>query len=89
MLGTDLAHELEGQTVTITKDSSGVKFATAKVTTADVACTNGVIDVINGVVLPPAQGTSTTGSATMTSNVFRVKALVSAARAILPMFAGI
>lgn len=86
---------LEGQTVTITKDNTGVKFATAKVTTADVGCTNGVIHVIDGVVLPPATGTSTTGttgttgSTSLTSNVFRTKALVSVACVVMAMFAGI
>jgi uncharacterized surface protein with fasciclin (FAS1) repeats len=86
---------LEGQTVTITKDNTGVKFATAKVTTADQGCTNGVIHVIDGVVLPPATGTSTTGttgttgSTSLTSNVFRTKALVSVACVVMATFAGI
>jgi len=51
---------LEGQTVTITKQASTVKVATAKVTTADVDCSNGVIHVIDAVVLPPPATTNTT-----------------------------
>jgi len=51
--------------VTITKAGSVVKFATATVTGADVATSNGVIHVIDKVVLPPAgSATSATTSAT-------------------------
>jgi len=56
---------LAGKTVTITKDGSVVKFATATVTGADVAASNGVIHVIDKVVLPPAG--SATGSAISSS----------------------
>merc|ERR1712217_959491 len=45
---------LEGQKVTITSDGSSVKFADATVTAADVEASNGVIHVIDKVVLPPA-----------------------------------
>ena len=56
---------LAGKTVTVTKDGSVVKFATATVTGADVATSNGVIHVIDKVVLPPAgSATSATTSAT-------------------------
>jgi len=52
---TQSPETLEGQTVTITKDANGVvKFATATVGPADVECSNGVIHVIDAVVLPPA-----------------------------------
>merc|ERR1712050_346101 len=45
---------LQGQKVTITSDGTTVKFADATVTTADVETSNGVIHVIDKVVLPPA-----------------------------------
>merc|ERR1711971_944748 len=54
---------LQGASVTITKDGSVVTYADAKVTAADVAASNGVVHVIDKVVLPPttvvdiAQGT--------------------------------
>merc|ERR1712232_1405010 len=47
---------LEGQKVSITKGADGVvRFATATVEAADVECSNGVIHVIDAVVLPPAK----------------------------------
>merc|ERR1711971_718106 len=53
---------VQGASVTITKDGSAVKYADATVTAADVAASNGVVHVIDKVVLPPnivdiAQGT--------------------------------
>jgi len=69
---------LEGQKVTITKDGSGVKFAAAKVTTADVDCSNGVIHVIDGVVLPPAKKADE-GDKAVSSNGFHAKGLASVA----------
>merc|ERR1711971_376328 len=53
---------VQGATVSITKGNS-VKFADATVTTADVAASNGVVHVVDKVVLPPtvvniAQGTA-------------------------------
>jgi len=50
---------LQGQKVTITKDGSKVMFADATVTAADVKTSNGVIHVIDKVVLPPADTTTT------------------------------
>jgi len=44
---------VQGATVPITKAESVVKFADAKVTTADVEASNGVVHVIDKVVLPP------------------------------------
>merc|ERR1712232_937193 len=47
---------LEGQKVSITKGANGVvRFATATVEASDVECSNGVIHVIDAVVLPPAK----------------------------------
>merc|ERR1711966_618116 len=48
---------------TITKNTE-VMFADAKVTGADVLATNGVIHVINKVVLPPSGSATTTAKAT-------------------------
>merc|ERR1712007_188300 len=64
LMAADLAETqspttLEGQKVSITKGANGaVKFATAAVTVADFECSNGVIHVIDAVVLPPAVSTS-------------------------------
>lgn len=56
---TDLSNNMEAATVngakvTITIDGSTVKVNTATVTTADIMCSNGVIHVIDAVLLPPA-----------------------------------
>merc|ERR1712166_281775 len=45
---------LEGQKLHITKVGGSVTVQKAKVITADVAATNGVVHVINGVLMPPA-----------------------------------
>merc|ERR1712032_1499070 len=63
---------LEGQTVTITKDANGVvKFATAAVGPADVECSNGVIHVIDAVVLPPEVSTTQAIRGDETSAAYR------------------
>jgi len=49
---------LQGNTVAVLKDGSGVTFGGAKVTGADIACSNGVIHQIDKVVLPPAATTT-------------------------------
>jgi len=54
---------VNGADVTITKNTE-VMFADAKVTGADVLATNGVIHVINKVVLPPSGSATTTAKAT-------------------------
>lgn len=43
---------VQGQTVALKKDSSGVTVNNAKVVAADVVATNGVIHVIDTVILP-------------------------------------
>jgi uncharacterized surface protein with fasciclin (FAS1) repeats len=53
--GTVNAKTLQGQTVTIIAAASGVTVNGAKVVTADVAASNGVIHVIDAVILPPAK----------------------------------
>merc|ERR1712222_299353 len=57
---------VQGAKVTITKDGSTVKFAEATVNPADIVASNGVVRVIDKVVLPPAVDGSTT---TTTSKV--------------------
>merc|ERR1719160_1277347 len=59
VLSTDLSNGMKAKTVagaelTITIDGSNVMVNTAKVTTADIMCSNGVIHIINEVLLPPA-----------------------------------
>merc|ERR1719253_668415 len=50
---------LEGRKITVTKDANGVMInGKAKVTTADVEATNGVVHIIDQVLLPPAAGKS-------------------------------
>jgi uncharacterized surface protein with fasciclin (FAS1) repeats len=44
---------LEGSTLTVTKDGSTVMAGSASVSTADISCSNGVIHVIDSVLLPP------------------------------------
>jgi len=46
---------LEGSSLTVTKAGSVVKAGSATVGTADLACSNGVIHVIDAVLLPPAK----------------------------------
>lgn len=46
---------VEGQNLTIAVSAGAVKVNDANVTTADIACSNGVIHVIDSVLLPPAQ----------------------------------
>jgi uncharacterized surface protein with fasciclin (FAS1) repeats len=53
---------VQGSTVTITIDGSTVKVNTAKVTSADVMCSNGVIHIIDQVLLPPAADDATTAA---------------------------
>ena len=52
--GTVSAATLQGQPATIVAAASGVTVNGARVVTADVAASNGVIHVIDAVILPPA-----------------------------------
>ncbi len=45
----------DGEEVDLTVSDSGVMFNNATVTTADVAASNGVIHIIDGVVMPASQ----------------------------------
>lgn len=53
--GTVNAATLQGQTVSIVAAAAGVTVNGAKVVKADVAASNGVIHVIDAVILPPAR----------------------------------
>jgi len=53
---------LEGSSLTVTKTGSVVKAGSATVGTADLACSNGVIHVIDAVLLPPIPSTSGSSS---------------------------
>merc|ERR1712046_463602 len=44
---------LEGSKLPVTKNGSTVKAGSAGVSTADISCSNGVIHVIDAVLLPP------------------------------------
>merc|ERR1711915_652721 len=44
---------LEGSDLTVTKDGSTVRAGRASVSAADISCSNGVIHVIDSVLLPP------------------------------------
>jgi len=64
LVATQTVATLQGQSVTITKSSGSVMFASAKVTGADVMASNGVIHVIDKVVLPPAEQTHVSSATT-------------------------
>jgi len=46
------AKTVQGQSLTITKDDDGVMVDDARVEQTDIACSNGVIHVIDNVVMP-------------------------------------
>ena len=48
----DSAKTVQGQSITITKDDDGVMVDDARVVQTDIACSNGVIHVIDNVVMP-------------------------------------
>jgi len=52
IVGMSSLTSLEGSDLAITTDG-GVKVGGANVTTADIECSNGVIHVIDAVMLPP------------------------------------
>merc|ERR1712032_749247 len=60
---------VQGAEVTITKDGSTVKFAEATVNLADIVASNGVVHVIDKVVLPPAVDGPTTTSEEIDSSI--------------------
>jgi transforming growth factor-beta-induced protein len=69
LAASQTVNTVNGLPVTITKTGAGVKFATANVTGADVAATNGVIHVIDQVIIPPTLDIVSTAMATGNHNV--------------------
>merc|ERR1712190_243300 len=53
LVATQDVTTLEGSDLTVTKDGSTVRAGSATVSTADISCSNGVIHVIDAVLLPP------------------------------------
>jgi len=53
---------LEGHEITVSKDGNNLKVNDATVTTANVFATNGVIHVIDTVLMPPAGNLATSAS---------------------------
>jgi len=68
---------LQGLKIMVEKSSTGVTFGGAKVTTADIPCANGVIHVIDAVVLPPSMNVVQTAQASPDFSVL-VEAVVKA-----------
>lgn len=52
VMGLSSAKTVNGQTLTITQKDGGVMVDNAKVSKTDITCKNGVIHVIDTVVLP-------------------------------------
>jgi hypothetical protein len=79
---------LNGVPVTITKAANNVMFAGAKVTAADVAASNGVIHVINKVVIPPRDAgnmeSTTTSSAIVQEKIAKIMTGSMKAKVTLP-----
>ena len=55
VVGLDSAKTVNGAKVTIDATSSGVKVNESNVTKTDVMCSNGIIHIIDTVLLPPAE----------------------------------
>merc|ERR1712194_331033 len=53
LVATQDVTTLEGSELTVTKDGNTVMAGSASVSTADISCSNGVIHVIDSVLLPP------------------------------------
>ena len=62
---------LSGKKAYLTKDANGVSINAAKVTTADVAADNGVIHVINAVIVAPASNIVELAVATPTLSLLK------------------
>jgi len=73
VMSTDLSNgmkvtTLQGAELTMTIDGKTVKVNDATVTTADLECSNGVIHVIDAVLLPPAKAAGSTIVETAVAN---------------------
>lgn len=54
--GIESAEALNGKKLMVTTPEGAVMINKAKVVTADIACSNGVIHVVDSVIMPPADG---------------------------------
>ncbi len=64
VVGLRSATTVEGEPITITTSAGGVMVNDAKVTATDVMASNGVIHVIDSVILPPSLTAASTNSVT-------------------------
>jgi len=69
---------VQGLKVMVTKSGSTVKFASASVTSADLACDNGIIHTIDKVVVPPSMNIVQTAVAASPEFSVLVEALTKA-----------
>jgi len=77
---------VQGKTIDIVKDTAGVMFGGAKVTMPDSACSNGVIHLIDTVVLTPGDtATGTTTAGVSLSSAAAAKAFVAFAVGLVVM----
>jgi uncharacterized surface protein with fasciclin (FAS1) repeats len=58
---------VNGAEVKVSVDSSGVKVGTARVVSTDIMCDNGIIHVIDSVLLPPGLSIPTVSAQSVTS----------------------
>ena len=75
----DSAKTVQGQDVTIKVVDGGVMINGAKVVTADIECSNGVIHVIDSVILPPAKKADIVDTAVSADDFNTLVAAVKAA----------
>jgi uncharacterized surface protein with fasciclin (FAS1) repeats len=66
------ATSVSGDEIMISADANGVKINDATVTTTDIACTNGVIHVIDAVILPPSKESADAAHAGKALSIERV-----------------
>jgi uncharacterized surface protein with fasciclin (FAS1) repeats len=59
VIGLDVVTTAQGEDIDITVDGSAVRVNQAKVVTTDIAASNGLIHVIDQVILPPSFGETT------------------------------
>merc|ERR550514_1873269 len=73
---------LQGAELTVTIEGSTVKVGGATVTTADLECSNGVIHVIDTVLLPPAGGNNIVETAVANGNFKTLAAALTKAQLV-------
>ena len=84
LMATQSVSTLNGQAVSITKDANGVMInADASVVMADVQSSNGVVHVIDKVLMPPAETPMPTAAPTELSGVASVTVSAAAIAAVI------